>query len=274
MGLFFNFEKEGPGIDKNAPKKKGIFLYFELLWRKLWQIVKTNLLYFAVSLPVMFIYNFIFINITSKLLGNIGGNLAFRVSLILTILLTILWGSGPVSCGYTYILRNFARDEHVWIVSDFFEKIKENFKLGIVMLIMDIAVLFFGVNALNIYIVMIGSGIAFAKIALALFIGVLFAYTFMHFYVYELAVTFQNTAFKTIRNAFVFAFANLPANLLLTIFVLVCTALLFNVLTEFTIILISLLIFITLFRFPIDFYTSRNIKKRFIRDEDDEESVE
>ena len=32
---FFNYDKEGPGIDKNAPKKKGIFLFFELLGNKL-----------------------------------------------------------------------------------------------------------------------------------------------------------------------------------------------------------------------------------------------
>lgn len=33
MGLFFNYDKPGPGMDKNAPKHWGIFLYFELLWR-------------------------------------------------------------------------------------------------------------------------------------------------------------------------------------------------------------------------------------------------
>ena len=32
MGLFsFNYAKPGPGVDRDAPKKKGIFLYFELL---------------------------------------------------------------------------------------------------------------------------------------------------------------------------------------------------------------------------------------------------
>ena len=28
MGLFFNYDKPGPGVDKNAPKHWGIFLYF------------------------------------------------------------------------------------------------------------------------------------------------------------------------------------------------------------------------------------------------------
>ena len=30
MGLF-DYGKEGPGVSKDAPKKKGVFLFFELL---------------------------------------------------------------------------------------------------------------------------------------------------------------------------------------------------------------------------------------------------
>ena len=50
MGLFFNYDKPGPGIDKNAPKKKGIFLFLELLGRNLSNLLLSNMLYFIVSL--------------------------------------------------------------------------------------------------------------------------------------------------------------------------------------------------------------------------------
>ncbi|MBR5808875.1 MAG: hypothetical protein IKY39_02040 [Clostridia bacterium] len=40
MGIFPNYEKAGAGIDKNAPKKRGIFLYFELIAR----YIKRNFL--------------------------------------------------------------------------------------------------------------------------------------------------------------------------------------------------------------------------------------
>jgi len=39
---------------------------------------------------------------------------------LVTILFTVLWGMGPVTCGFTYVLRNYAREEHSWLFSDFF----------------------------------------------------------------------------------------------------------------------------------------------------------
>ena len=60
MGLFNNYLKEGPGIDVNAPKKKGIFLFFEIFGRKFIDLIKTNSLYFLVSLP-FFVFTMIFL---------------------------------------------------------------------------------------------------------------------------------------------------------------------------------------------------------------------
>ena len=47
---FFNFDKPGLGVNPDAPKKKGVFLYFELLFRRFGSIIKTNMLYFIISL--------------------------------------------------------------------------------------------------------------------------------------------------------------------------------------------------------------------------------
>ena len=33
MGLFTNYTKEGPGVDKDAPRKTGIGRFFELVGR-------------------------------------------------------------------------------------------------------------------------------------------------------------------------------------------------------------------------------------------------
>ena len=264
MGLFFNFNKEGPGVDKDAPKKKGIFLYMELFFRKFWLLVKANMLYFAVSFPVMAVYNIIIINVLAAFLPQEWQGEAWRLSLILTVILTALWGTGPVTGGYTYLLRNFAREEHAWIFSDFFEKSRETFKLGMTVLICDFAVLILGINAVNVYISLIRDGLAFAKFALASILTLSAIYTFMHYYVYEFGVTFDNRVRKTLKNAFIMGIATIPACLFLTVFVVFVTAFAFQVLTPFAIILLSFLIWISLMRFPIDFYTARIIKRRFI----------
>ena len=264
MGLFFNYDKPGPGISKDAPKKKGIFLYFELFFRKFWLLIKANILYFLVSLPVMALYNFIIINVLANFLPREWQEMSFQVSLIFTAIITILWGTGPVSVGYTYILRNSAREEHVWILSDFFEKSKESLKLGIIMLVMDITLLIFGINAVSVYVSLMKSGYAFAKYALSALTVFFTFYTFLHYYAYEFCVTFENGVRNTIKNALITGIATLPANLFLTIFAVGVTVLVFERLTAVSIILLLVFVWISFMRFPIDFYAARMIKRRFI----------
>ncbi|MBR4172766.1 MAG: hypothetical protein IKR46_00140 [Clostridia bacterium] len=270
MGLFFNYDKEGPGVDKYAPKKKGIFLYFELFFRKFWLLIKANLLYFAVSLPVMAVYNIIIMNALTAFLPTEYKGMEWQWSLILTAIVTILWGTGPVTAGYTYLLRNFAREEHIWLTSDFFEKSKECFKLGITVLLTDIAVMFLGINAASVYIAMIKSGASFARFALGVLIFLLIIHTFMHYYIYEFGVTFENRIRKTLKNAYIMAIATIPANLFLTLFVLIFTFFAFSPLAPFAIILLLFILWISFMRFPIDFYTARLIKRRFIDEKNGE----
>lgn len=262
MGLFNNYDKPGKGIDKDAPKKKGIFLYFELLWRKLGLLIKSNILYFLVSIPVILIYHFA----SWFALANLtrSGNPSQHMILISAVLLTVLWGTGPVSCGYAYLMRNFAREEHVFLTSDFFEKIKENFKLGIIMLIADIAVLFTGTVSLRFYMQLYKNGQGFAKYIICILIIAAMFYTFMHYYVYEFAVTFENKALDTIKNSFIMAAASMPMNLFLTLFVSLVTYLAFGFFTPIAIVFLSLFFWISLMRFPIDFYAARVIKRKLI----------
>ena len=274
MGLFFNFEKAGPGIDKDAPKKKGIFLYTELFSRKLLPLIKANMLYFTASLPVMAVYNLIIINVLSAALPQEMKGSAWQLSLVLTAVITILWGTGPVSCGYSYILRNFAREEHAWIFSDLFEKARETFKLGMAVLICDILFLILDIYAVGIYIGMIRQGIASAQVAFIANLVIIAVYTFMHYYIYQLGVTFEGSVCRTIKNAFVMGFAMLPANLFLTFFVIAMTVFVLGILPPPAIILLMFVLWISFMRFPIDFYVARMIKRKFIDNSENGEDKE
>ncbi|MBR4720314.1 MAG: hypothetical protein IK057_00990 [Clostridia bacterium] len=268
MGLFFNYNKEGPGVDKDAPKKKGIALYIELFFRKFWLLIRANMLYFAVSLPVIAVYNMIII---AYLPDN---DFKLQISLILTAIITVLWGTGPVTGGYVYLLRNFAREEHVWLRSDFFEKSRETFKLGIIVLLCDLAVLVFGINAAIFYSGLMKEGAAVAKYAFVMVIFGFAIYTFMHYYVYELYLTFDNKTGKTLKNALIMSMAMLPANLIFTISIIVLTFLVFGVLAPLFTIVLFLSFWISLMRFPIDFYVARMLKRKFIDTQSSGESGE
>ena len=43
LGLFGNYDKPGPGVDKDEPKKAAPVRFFEILWRKLSKLVQLNL---------------------------------------------------------------------------------------------------------------------------------------------------------------------------------------------------------------------------------------
>ena len=73
FGLF-NYEKEGPGISKNAPKKKTILIFFETFFRNFWKFITINIVYSIISLPAV--------------------------------------TGGMASAGLTNVTRNIARDKH------------------------------------------------------------------------------------------------------------------------------------------------------------------
>lgn len=52
FGLF-DYSKEGPGVDKNAPKKKGFVVFFEIYFRKFWKLICANLLYVLFTIPIL-----------------------------------------------------------------------------------------------------------------------------------------------------------------------------------------------------------------------------
>jgi len=243
MAGFFgigDFTKEGKGVDKNAPKKRGVFAFFELFFRKFWKLMKLNLLYLIVNIPTFVIMFFVagivssvFVNSVSPLIAQFSGttlenamasseymkNIALvdMISRIyVTLLFTVLWGMGPVTCGFTYVLRNYSREEHAWLFSDFLQHTKSNFKQSFIVFIIDVAVFILFVFAFNFYGTQSNALYAFKYVIICL----AFVYTLAHFYLYPLMVTFDLSLKDLYRNSFLFALAKLPRNLLTLVLVL------------------------------------------------------
>lgn len=45
--------REGPGIPKNAPKKKGLALFFSIIRREAWELFKLNLIMLLLAIPII-----------------------------------------------------------------------------------------------------------------------------------------------------------------------------------------------------------------------------
>lgn len=275
MGLF-NYSKPGPGVDKNAPKKRGIFLFFEILGRKFWNMCKVNMLYFICSLPMIAIYYVLSLPPISAFIykfaandelisAQSAANISFLLTIAYTLIMIILFGSGPASAALSYVHRCFKREEHVWFPSDFFAKFKENFLQGLIVSVVDIVVLnigFFAISFYYNYYLSSGSMIWFLMMCfMALF---LIVYTFAHFYIYQLMVTFESKTKDLFKNAVILSLSTLPANIILSIVILGIAIFVYTMLNPLLSVILSFFVFISLLRFGIEFYAASVIEKKIL----------
>ena len=286
MGLF-NYSKPGPGVSKDAPKKKGIFLYLEILKRKFTKLFSVNLLYFICSLPMTILYFLIFLFVMPNLFNNIFSlteigeeNLVVMeliLSLFLSLVCTITLGSGPASAAMAYVMREFSREEHVWLTSSFFGKLKENFKQELVVAVVDLVFAFVCPFAVIFYLNQyLASGSMVWFFLLMLLAVFSFFFVTMHYYIHQLIVTFENKLMHIYKNAMLFAMSTAFQNILLTAFALGILYVIFNYLNPVVSLFLSMFILIAFLRFPIEFFAQNSIKKTIkyeIEEAVDEEEI-
>lgn len=287
MGIFNGYTKEGPGVDKNAPKKKGIFLYMELFSRKFWKLIQANLLYTIASLPMLVLMYFI-APVSDSFVERIAGDAASDINVLSSLQMgfrtmfalgvTTLWGSGPASAGYAYILRCFAREEHAWIWSDFRDKFKSNFKQSAIVCAVDIVVLILLINAATFYFSAFKFSDELLWLILAFVSFLMFMlYSFIHFYIYQIMVTFECTMLQLYRNSFLFAFAKLPMNLFFFVFILGLLVGISMLISPGVVIMLYFVIGISFSVFPTAFYSARSILKilnKMLKDKKQEKRTE
>lgn len=252
MGIFGgNYSKPGPGVSKNECKKKGLARFYQIFLRKFWDLIKLNLLYILTLLPT-FAVVFVLAGMISNQFGTAPENMvslsqnAFSIeqaqifsittdSLIrfyVAALFCILWGGGPATAGFVYILRSFLWEEPVFIASDYFKHVKSNFRQAITVWIIDIPVFTALCNGYFFYGRM--PGIMMNLKYAVLVIG--FFYTMLHLYIYHLLVTYKLKIKELYRNSALFSLCALPFSVLtilaVAFIVLIWPAIAFTALNE------------------------------------------
>ncbi|MBQ9263197.1 MAG: YesL family protein [Clostridia bacterium] len=159
-----------------------------------------------------------------RLVGDVIHNMVYTFCLwcIPCILIT-----GPVKAGVAYVTRNWARDEHAFIWSDFKDAVKENWKqaLGIsaitsvLPLVVYLAYQFYGEQARSSMIFMVPQ-------MLVVMLGIVWALGCLFFY--PVIVTYKVSFSQLIKNGLIMAVARLPQTvgirLLLLLPVALCAA--------------------------------------------------
>lgn len=251
-----NYSKPGPGVRKDEPQKHSFFLFFELYFRKFWKLCEINMLYFVCCIP-FFIPFFL-----------VAGFLSNYPVFIYLSLIPVL-GVFPITAGLTYILRNFARQEHAFLWMDFRDTIKSNWKQSLIVGAIDVAVYFLIIFAMRFYYIQFQSNSLFAvPFALCFIFTVIF--TFMQYYLFVMLITFDLNIKQLLKNAFIFSFAGLGHNIVITFF---CGLLVFVMwlFWPYSLILVPF-IAISTFGFIITFNVWPVIKKYMIPEKDDDDS--
>ena len=233
MALFgYNYDKPGKGVDPNTPQKAAFFRFWELLKRKFFKYVLFNMMYFVIIMPiVMLVYSAFYgwvasvgtfeketvLSIVLELFRTIAMHIPKALQLPLLIISLILYG--PFTCGMTYILRNYAREEHAWI-SDFFTKSFENFGQGLFFGILDILATVILLVNLN-YTGILGSNttaMTLFGVFLKYFTIVLYIlYFMMRNYFYQMVVTANLKIPAILKNASLFLVLGLWRNIIATV---------------------------------------------------------
>ena len=215
----FGFKNQR-GISKEEAATRN---YFDILGRHFWHIVGasfwyalSNLLFFGGSILLFMAY--------------VGGdNLVAVVQMFLsgqTFLLPIvpflpLMLTGPFTAGFTYVIRNYAKQEHTFLRSDFFEQSVKNWKQALIMSTVTYLVVYLLAQALIVYHGMfLNSGMP-TGLLYGLFAVVLVLFTIMSFYIYPMMVTFRMSIKVIIKNAWAFTIMKLPQNVIIFAFLAV-----------------------------------------------------
>lgn len=193
MSLFGlnDYTKAGPGVAKNAPKKKPFFEFFELYFRKFWKLLELNLLTVLFCIPVVTI--------------------------------------GPAIAGMTRVLRNYRLEKNAFIFHDFWKGFSGNLKQSIPIGLLDILFAVSAYAALQVYPAMYKNSGSIIYIILCV-ISISFALTLlmMNFYIFPMIVATDLSLANIIKNSFFLTCVGLKKNII-TLIIVVFVVLLLGV---------------------------------------------
>lgn len=206
----YYYGKAGKGDYRISDMPQNRIQLFGAVWKVRWSsIFGVNLLYMLFWLPT-FVWTIINISLLltadASLLGENASGLmmTYLIGLVPCIFIT-----GPFTAGATYVMRNWARDEHSFVWSDFWDAVKANWKQalpvslisGLMPLLMYVGWVFYG---------SLSSTSIIYIIPLCMMFLVFTLWKLSEMVIYTMMVTYDLSLKNLLRNALLLTFAKLP----------------------------------------------------------------
>ena len=181
FGLF-DYAKPGKGVSKNEPKRSHFVQFFVIMQRKFWKMLQLNLLFILFCIPIITI--------------------------------------GPAVAAMTYILRCYENEKPVFLLSDFWDAFKSNFKQSLVYGILFAVAAFALSVAWQFYFNATDTNkLMYVPLVMVFIVALMFV--FANFYVYPMIVTLELPLKAIIRNSFLFAVLGMKSNIITLLFLAV-----------------------------------------------------
>lgn len=179
MGLFYNNNVSGRGVEKHGRRKKPFFRFWELFFNKFWTLFTLNLIYVLACLPVVTF--------------------------------------GPATAALTSMMRNIYLERPMFLWHDFWAEFKKNFKQAFVIGIVDILAVALMLITYKQYTNETAEDSSMRIICVASF-AVQVVFLLMNFYIYPQIAALDMRLGGILKNSLILVFANLPGELIVLAF--------------------------------------------------------
>ena len=198
-------------------------LFGEVLKVRWSALFGVNLLYMIIWIPAIVwtaLNAIALVNGIQQLSNEQISGLLFTWLLIMVPCVAI---TGPFNAGVSYVLRNWARDEHSFVLSDFKDALKANWKQALVISLIDGAMPFILYTSWRFYGGMMNqSSIYIVPLGLVLLVSLL--WSLASTLAYPMLITYDLKIKDVIRNSLLLSVAKLPFSVLIKLLTLVVPA--------------------------------------------------
>ena len=215
---------------KDIAKQSGVSLFFTVLRVRGLNLLWLNLLYSLFLLPT-YIVIFLALYQYGTSMGTENAMTFADVVWYMYLLLPCMLIASPGKIGFTNVLHRWASDEHSWF-SDFWTGIKNNWKQGLIVTLINYVVLFLLIYYAYFYWSKLSNGAVEGLMSYIfmfgfyMLIGCIFVYFMIHLYVFPMMVRYKLKIKEIYKYSFILAFRNILGSVASVIFlaaVLVCS---------------------------------------------------
>ena len=187
----------------------------------------VNLLYMIIWIPAI-VWTFLNLATLYSMIGAetpyAAADISSLVATYLLLMVPCVAITGPFNAGVTYVLRNWARDEHSFVLSDFKDALKANWKQSLIVSLIDGLLPFLMYTCWRFYGGLLSQS-AFYLVPTALVLLVSIIWSLASMLAYPMLITYDLKIKDVIRNSILLSLAKLPFAVLIKLATLVLPAL-------------------------------------------------